>query len=282
MMLHKKGVWSVAAVVTALTLAACGGEKQGGDAASDQAGRKTYIVATDATYAPLEYEENGQVTGFSKDILEAVAAKEGIRFKFVNTPWEGIFATLDKGDADVVSSSVTITDERKQSMDFTDPYFEATQMIVTTTKGSSIQSFADLKNHTVSVQNGTTGDLVMQKLQGKDSTHIKRFESMPLAMKELLSGGVDASVGDNGVVENFVNNNPDVHLITMVDPGFEKEFYGFALKKGREDDLRRKINAGIAAIRADGTYDKIYTKWFSGSKIDAAKPASATSAASAS
>ena len=267
MMLKQKAVWTLAAVAAAFTLAACGGgsktETAAASADGGAAAAKTYVVATDATYAPFEYTEAGEVLGFSKDILEAVGNKEGLQFKFVNTPWEGIFATLGKGDADVVSSSVTITDERKQSMDFSDPYFEATQMIVTGTKGSDVKSFADLAKRTVSVQNGTTGVLVMQKLQGKDSTNLKRFESMPLALKELVSGGVDASVGDNGVVQNFVNNNPGTKLNTLVDPSFEKEFYGFAVKKGRDDDLLKKINAGIAAIKADGTYDKIYAKWFS-------------------
>ena len=277
MMLKQKAVWTLAAVAAAFTLAACGGgsktETAAASADGGAAAAKTYVVATDATYAPFEYTEAGEVLGFSKDILEAVGNKEGLQFKFVNTPWEGIFATLGKGDADVVSSSVTITDERKQSMDFSDPYFEATQMIVTGTKGSDVKSFADLAKRTVSVQNGTTGDLVMQKLQGKDSTNIKRFESMPLALKELVSGGVDASVGDNGVVQNFVNSNPGTKLNTLVDPSFEKEFYGFAVKKGRDDDLLKKINAGIAAIKADGTYDKIYAKWFSAGNAPAAAPA---------
>lgn len=128
---------------------------------------------------------------------------------------------MGKGDSDIVSSSVTITNERKGQMDFSDPYFEASQLIVTNEKGSGIQSFADLKT-TASVQTGTTGDLVLQKQQGATSANIKRFETMPLALKELLTGGVDASVGDNGVIQNFVNNNPGVKLNTISDPAFEK------------------------------------------------------------
>ena len=279
MMLKQKAVWTLAAVAAAFTLAACGGGSKTETAAASgdggAAAAKTYVVATDAAYAPFEYTESGEVLGFSKDVLEAIGAKEGLQFKFVNTPWEGIFATLGKGDADVVSSSVTITDERKQSMDFSDPYFEATQMIVTGTKGSDVKSFADLAKRRVSVQNGTTGDLVMQKLQGKDSTNIKRFDQMPLAMKELLNGGVEAVVGDNGVIQNFVNNNPDVKLRTLVDDGFEKEFYGFAIRKGRDDDLLAKLNAGLAAIKADGTYDRIYAKWFNEVPSSGAPPAPA-------
>ena len=150
-------------------------------------------------------------------------------------------------------------------------------------KGADIKSFEDLKKgkHLVSVQTGTTGDIVSQKLLGKDSTEIKRFESMPLALKELAAGGVDASVGDNGVVQNFVTNNPNVKLSTIVDPSFEKEYYGFAVKKGRSDDLLRKINTGLAGIKSDGTYDKIYTKWFKAAPSSAAAPAAASAASGA-
>ena len=260
-----------------MLLGACGGNSGGGSTSgsgSAPAAGKEYIVGLDATYAPFEFEQDGQVVGFSADVLQAIAADQGLNLRLINTPWEGIFATLGKGDADVVSSSVTITDERKQSMDFSDPYFEATQMIVIGPKASDVKSFADLAKRRVSVQNGTTGDLVMQKLQGKDSTNIKRFESMPLALKELENGGVDATVGDNGVVQSFVNNNSGAKLNTLVDASFEKEFYGFAVKKDRGDDLLPKINAGIAAIKADGTYDKIYAKWFGAAEAPAASAAS--------
>lgn len=266
----KKTTVLAAAIAAALMLGACSKSDSSQAAASAPAAEKAYVVATDATYAPFEYLDNNQVVGFSKDILEAIAANQGIKFNFANTPWEGIFATLGKGDSDIVSSSVTITDERKGQMDFSDPYFEASQLIVTGEKGSGIQSFADLKNHTASVQTGTTGDLVLQKQQGGTSANIKRFDTMPLALKELLTGGVDASVGDNGVIQNFVNNNPGVKLNTISDPAFEKEYYGFAVKKGRSDELLSKINAGIAAIKADGTYQKIYDKWFGGAQQKAA------------
>lgn len=279
-MLNKKNAFPALALAAVMFLGACGGSG-GGSAASGSStpeGGKEYIVGLDATYAPFEYEENGEVVGFSADVLKAIAANQGLNLRLVNTPWEGIFATLDKGDRDIISSSVTITDERKNVMDFTDPYFEATQMIATGEKGSAIQSFDDLKSRTVSVQSGTTGDLVMQKLQGEQSTLIKRFETMPLAMKELLNGGVEAAVGDNGVVQNFVNNNPDAKLRTFVDNGFEKEHYGFALRKGRDDDLMAKLNAGLAAIKADGTYDQIYAKWFNAAPA-AAEPAPAAASA---
>ena len=292
--------FSLCAMATALLLSACGGSepasttpaKPSSDAATTSnsgSSDATFVVGSDATYAPFEYQDDkGQVIGFSKEVMQAVADKAGFKVQFVNKPWEGIFETLNTGDSDIISSSVTITEERKAQMDFSEPYFEATQMIaINDTKGADIKSFEDLKKtqHLVSVQTGTTGDIVSQKLLGQESKQIKRFESMPLALKELLAGGVDASVGDNGVVQNFVTNNPEAKLRTIVDPSFEKEHYGFAIKKGRSDDLLNKINTGLAGIKSDGTYDKIYAKWFASEKPaataspEADGPASAASAA---
>lgn len=253
-----------AAVAAALLLAAC--SQGSADKQAAAAGEKTYVVATDAAFAPFEYQEKGQLVGFSVDLLDAISKNQNIKFRLDNTPWEGIFATLGKGDSDMISSSVTITDERKQSMDFSEPYFEATQMIVTTDKSPEVKSFADLKNRTVAVLTGSTGDLVMQKLQGNDSPNIKRYEGLPLALKELVNGSVDAAVGDNGVVQFFAVNNPNVKLHMLVEDSFEKEAYGFAVRKGRDDELLPKVNAGIAALKADGTYQKIYDKWFAADK----------------
>ncbi|AUZ04620.1 MULTISPECIES: basic amino acid ABC transporter substrate-binding protein [Vitreoscilla] len=283
MQMISKTSFSLCTIAAALLLSACGGKEpaapanSAGAAPAADTSNVVYTVGSDATYAPFEYQDDkGQVIGFSQEVIQAVADKAGIKIQIVNKPWEGIFETLNTGDSDIVSSSVTITEERKAQMDFSEPYFEATQMIaINDNKGADIKSFADLKNgkHLVSVQTGTTGDIVSQKLMGADSKQIKRFESMPLALKELLAGGVDASVGDNGVVQNFVTNNPGAKLRTLVDPTFEKEYYGFAVKKGRSDDLLNKINTGLAGIKSDGTYDKIYAKWFA---TAAAPAASAT------
>ncbi len=281
-MLKKKIALSALALTAVMMLGACGGGGGGGSTGTSSASAgggsssdKELLVGLEATYAPFEFQENGEVVGFSPDVLKAIGENQGLKMRFIDTPWEGIFATLGTGDRDIISSSVTITDERKQIVDFTDPYFEATQMIVTLADNQGIKSFADLKERTVSVQSSTTGDLIMQKLQGEQSTNIKRFDQMPLAMKELLNGGVEAVVGDNGVIQNFVNNNPDVKLRTLVDDGFEKEFYGFAIRKGRDDDLLAKLNAGLAAIKADGTYDRIYAKWFNEVPSSGAPPAPA-------
>lgn len=237
---------------------------------------KVYLVGTDAAYAPFELQnEKGEIVGFDIDVVKAVAEKAGIEVKFLNTPWEGIFNTLAQGDRDLLVSSITITDERKQTMDFSSPYFDAQQLIAVK-KDSKIAKFNDLKKLKVGVQNGTTGDEVVTKLQGKNSPNIKRFESTPLALKELEAGGVDAVVADNGVVVHYVNNNSDAKFKTVSDASFVSEQYGLAVKKGNSE-LQAKLNKGLADIKSDGTYDKIYTKYF-GAPPAAAAPAPAAAA----
>ncbi|CAG1018539.1 Putative ABC transporter arginine-binding protein 2 [Burkholderiaceae bacterium] len=237
---------------------------------------KVYVVGTDAAYAPFESQnEKAEIVGFDIDVVKAVAAKAGIEVKFVNTPWEGIFNTLQQGDRDFLVSAITITDERKQSMDFTDPYFDAHQLIAVK-QNSKVAKFDDLKKLKVGVQTGTTGDEVVTKLQGKNSTNIKRFESTPLALKELEAGGVDAVVADNGVVINYVTNNPAAKFKSVTDKAFQPEQYGIAVKKGNTE-LLGKLNKALADIKADGTYDQIYTKYFGAKPDSAAAPASAAS-----
>lgn len=275
------------AAAVSLALAACSDGSHHADSASAAAGsglnlNQTYIVATDASYAPMEYMENGKVVGFSHDILDAAAKSQGVKLEFVNTPFEGLFANVDKGDSDIGLASITINDERKQQSDFSAPYFEATQMIITNDKNSaSVKSFADLKERTAAVQAATSGDIVLQKLQGAESKNIKRFEAMPLAFKELESGGVDAVVGDSSVVSYYVQQHPETKWNIVVDPSFKTEQYGFAFKKGRSDGLREAINKGLAQIKSDGTYGKIHAQWFGDSSAAAASSASAASSAPA-
>jgi polar amino acid transport system substrate-binding protein len=246
-------------------------------AAPAPAPAKVYVVGTDAAYAPFESQnEKGEIVGFDIDVVKAAAAKAGIEVKFVNTPWEGIFNALGQGDRDMVVSAVTITDERKQTMDFSTPYFDAVQLIAVKAN-SKVAKFDDLKKLKVGVQTGTTGDEAVTKLLGKTSTAIKRFESTPLALKELESGGVDAVVADNGVVIHYVANNPGSKFKTVSDKSFAPEQYGVAIKKGNAD-LLAKVNEGLAGIKADGSYDKIFAQYFGAPPAAAAAaPAAAAS-----
>jgi len=232
------------------------------DASAPASGARVYLVGTDAAYPPFEFQnDKNEVVGFTVELLNAVADKGGFKVRYLNTPWEGIFATLQEGDRDIIASSVTITDERKESMAFSEPYFEAHQLIIVDRQRASIKTLPELKDLRVAVQAGTTGDAVVQQHLGKSNARIKRFDSMPQALKALESGSVDAVVGDNGVVQNYLKDHA-ASFATVSDPqNFHPELYGFAVKKGNQT-LLGKIDKGLEAIKADGSYDRIYRKYF--------------------
>jgi len=272
-------------VLAGLLLAACGKKEPMVPAvtaptpAPVAAAAKVYVVGTDAAYAPFESQNGkGEIVGFDIDVVKAVAQKAGFEVKFLNTPWEGIFNSVAQGDRDLLVSSITITPERQQTLDFSAPYFDAQQLIAVKTD-SKIVKFTDLAKLKVGVQNGTTGDEVVTKLQGKDSANVKRFESTPLALKEMEGGGVDAVVADNGVVVHYVNNNPASKFKTIADTSFASEQYGIAVKKGNAE-LLDKINQGLAGIKDDGTYAKIYAQYFGSAQATAGAALAPAAAAS--
>ena len=272
--LTRRSLQAALALTLGLALVACGKKDTApaGAASGAAAGSaRVHVVGTDAAYAPFESQnEKGEIVGFDIDVVRAVASKAGIEVKFVNTPWEGIFNALAQGDRDLLVSSITITDARRQTMDFSAPYFDAVQLIAVKAD-SKVARFDDLKNLKVGVQTGTTGDEAVSKLQGKTSTNIKRFESTPLALKELEAGGVDAVVADNGVVINYVANNAGSPFKTVSDTSFMPEQYGIAVKKGNAELLAR-LNQGLAAIKSDGTYQAIYARYFGAAGASAAAP----------
>lgn len=229
--------------------------------AATAAGAQTrpLVVGSSATYPPFAYETPArQIVGFDVDVIQAVAQKAGLTLRVVNTPFTGIFASLDNGDLDLVISGVTITDRRRQSYDFTAPYFEARQLIAVPA-ASPVRTLQDLAGRKVGVVTGSTADDVASRTFGKTSPNIRRFDTTPLIIAELVAGGVDAAIGDNGVIAYRVQEHRG--LKTVNDPAFPKEYFGIVVKKGNTA-LRDRLNAGLAAIVADGTYARVYRTWF--------------------
>jgi polar amino acid transport system substrate-binding protein len=216
-------------------------------------------VASSATYAPFAFEnKDKQIVGFDVDIINAIAKHQNLKIKLVNTPWSGIFAALNNGDVDLIISGVTINDKRKQSYDFSPSYFAAKQLIALP-RASAVASLKDLTGKKIAVVNASTADDVASREFGKTNPNIRRFESTPLIISELAAGNVDAAIGDNGVIAYRVAQNAD--LKTIDDKSFPEEGFGIVVKKG-DKALQDKLAAGLAAIRADGSYNVIYKKWF--------------------
>ena len=160
------------------------------------------VVGSSATYPPFAYETPAkQIVGFDVDIITAIAQKRGFTVRLIDTPFTGVFAALNNGDLDLIISGVTINDRRKQSYDFTTPYFEARQLIAVPAN-STVKGLQDLAGKKIAVVTGSTGDDVASRAFGKTSANLRRFDTTPLIIAELVAYGVDAAIGDNGRVES--------------------------------------------------------------------------------
>ncbi|MBD7985992.1 basic amino acid ABC transporter substrate-binding protein [Sporosarcina sp. Sa2YVA2] len=240
-----------------IVVVACGTKSDtNGASKSSTDGKKKLIVGTDATYAPMEYmDAKGNIVGIDIDIVNAIAEAAGFEVEYKNYGWEPLFPALDNEEIDFAVSSITIDEERKQSFDFSDPYFIANQLILIQ-ESSDVTSFDDLKDKKVSVQINTTGHKAVKELLGKTSKNIVAAETMPLAISEMINGNADAAVGDNAVIIEYKVNNPKVKLKTVEDNSFEKEYYGLMVKKGNQEivDL---LNEGIKKIKENGKLKEI-------------------------
>ncbi|WP_215782444.1 basic amino acid ABC transporter substrate-binding protein [Paludibacterium sp. B53371] len=232
----------------------------------DAAAVPVYVVGSDASYPPFEsMDEHQNMVGFDVDLLRAIARREGFRLQFVNTPWEGIFATLGQRKRDILASAISISQQRMKQVDFSEPYFSARQVIAVPRGANEIGSFADLRGIKVAVQVGTSADEDLQRLLGKESGDVVRYQTMTEAFAALKAGKVGALVGDNGVVAGFVRQSDGAFFVVQDTASFAPEHYGFAVAKG-QTALRDKLNAGLAAVRADGTYDRLYRQYFAAGK----------------
>jgi polar amino acid transport system substrate-binding protein len=219
----------------------------------------TYKIGTNAEYPPLEsVDESGKIIGFDPELMAAIAEKAGFKYELVNTRWDGIFVALQSGEFDAVISAATITDERRQTVDFSDPYLSAGQMLaVRMADKDTIKSPADLDGKKVGVQLGTTGDIWATE---NTKAEVVRYDEITLAFQALANKDVDAVLNDGPTSGAIVVANPEMNL-TLVGEPFTEELYGIAVNKGKPE-LLQAINKGLAAVKADGTYDKLHAKWF--------------------
>lgn len=264
-----KSLFLFMALAFVLIVSACGQsektqqEATANEPAGDQQApaKKKLLVGTDAAYPPFENIEGGEMVGFDVDLVSAVLTEAGYEFEIQHTGWEPLFQNLQNGSVDLGISAITITDDRKQTYDFSVPYFEASQMILVP-EGSSVKTYQDLKDKVIGVQNGTTGDIKAQELLGDKSTDIKKYETTPLAIMAMTKGESEGVIADNAVVKYYVANNPDAKVVAIEDSNsFESEFYGLMFQKGN-DQLREDVNTALNTVMDNGTYSEIYKKWF--------------------
>lgn len=244
----KRSLWYALTVLVlaSLVLSACG-----------PSGKIKITVATDATWPPFEYVDptTQAIIGFDIDLIKAIAENQGLEIEIVNVPWDSLLAGMAQCQYDIAISAMTITEERKQSFNFSDPYFAAGQVVTVQASNTDIKSKEDLAGKTVGVQLGTTGDIEAQKIAG---AKVKNYDDIGLAFQDLINGQIDAVIADNPLALGYVGKNPD--KIKVVGEVFTDEYYGIAVCKSKTD-LLAKINAGLAAVKAQGLLEELTQKW---------------------
>ncbi|MGA7874297.1 MAG: basic amino acid ABC transporter substrate-binding protein [Desulfoferrobacter sp.] len=220
---------------------------------------RTIVIATDATWPPMEFvNADKEIVGFDIDYMKAAAKEGGYDVEFKNVAWDGIFGGLEAGKYDAICSSVTITDERKKSMDFSIPYFKVRQALVVP-KTSTAKTLDDLKGKTVGAQIGTTGYFAIKKVKGIEA---KSYDEIGLAMEDLFNGRIDGVVCDDPVAAQYALQREDykakLKIAAVLDTG--DEYYGVAVKKGNTEVLDL-INKGIKAVEEKGIAKELRAKW---------------------
>jgi peptide/nickel transport system substrate-binding protein len=228
-------------------------------------------VGINAEYPPFEsVDDAGNIVGFDADLMAAVAEAAGFEFEFVNTRWDGIFVALASGEFDAVISAATITVERAETVDFSDPYFNAGQSITVRADNTDIMGPDDLAGRKVGVQLGTTGDIWLTE---ETQAEVVRYDENTQAFLALSTGDVDAAVADSPTAAEIVRANPEMNL-KILPEAYTDELYGIAVRQDRPEVLTA-INRGLEAVRASGEYDEIYDKWFGVAEAAEAPPAPA-------
>jgi ABC-type amino acid transport substrate-binding protein len=247
--------------LAAVAVVGCGsgsdttGTSGGGGSAEGGGGGEPLTVGSDIPYPPFEQGKSGNYTGFDIELMEAIGERIGRTPEFQDTSFETIFRDVAQGKFDAVISAATITEEREQAVDFSNPYYLSEQAVLVK-EGSDIKSLEDLEGKTVAAQQGTTGlELAKEELGGSE---IRPYPEGPDAVNALKSGTVEGVIIDAPVAQNAVEKSGGVEIAEKVPT---EESYGIAVAQG-ETELLEEINKGLEEVLEDGTYKKIYEKWF--------------------
>ncbi|MGP2528523.1 transporter substrate-binding domain-containing protein [Acidaminococcus sp. LBK-2] len=258
-----KKISAVMCVLAALMLAVAGCGSDTKPAANDQ---KVIKVGTEPTFAPFEFQEKGskEFTGFDMDLARAIGKKLGRKVEIQNMGFDALIPALNSGNIDAVAAGMSITEERKKAVTFSDPYYTSGLVVVVTKDNNAVKSIKDLEGKKIAVQIGTTGADKAAKVSGAKVTS---FNTNAEVFLELENKGVDAVIIDRPVAQYYLTKEGK-DKDKIVGDTMDAESYGFAFKK--DSKLAADFNKALAELKKDGEYDKIYTKWF-GKAAKAAK-----------
>lgn len=226
--------------------------------------QETAQVATDPSFVPFEMmdEETGEMTGFDMEMIRELADRAGFEVDISTMDFNGIIPAVQTGNVDIAIAGITITDERSEIVDFSDPYYDSGLQILVAADNEEVETIEDLEGMKIGTKIGSTSfDFLTEKFgEDADITPYPGSGDMYLA---LMGGSVDAVFYDAPNVGYFAKTRGEGR-VKVVGPLYEGQQYGIAFAKG--SDLVEPVNEALAAMREDGTYDEIYSNWFGSSE----------------
>ena len=236
-----------------LAMAACGEQPQTPDDTQEPA---VLHMATEGTFPPYEYYDNGQLVGIDIEVAGAIAEKLGMTLETTDIAFDSIIPGVQAGKYDIGMAGVTVSEDRLQQVNFSDSYATGVQVVIVK-EGGKVQSLDDMADAIIGTQSGTTGFIYASSDFGDD--HVKSFTKTTDAVEALKNGQVDCVLLDNAPAEALVDANPDAGL-SILETAYTVEDYAIAINK-ENTDLQAKINAALAELKADGTLQSIIDKY---------------------
>lgn len=244
----KIGVLVMLVAIT-LSLTACSsGTKTSSDA-------KKYVIATDTTFKPFEYEnDKGERVGIDIDLLAAIAKDQGFEYELKAVGFDAALGEVSTGQSDGMIAGMSITDERKKTFDFSDPYFDSGVVMAVSSSNDTVKSYADLSGKKVAVKNGTEGATFAESIKDQYGFTTVSFPDSANMYEDVKAGNSVALFEDYPVVGDAIASGVPLKMVTEMEKGSS---YGFAVKKGENAELIEMFNAGLTNLKANGEYQKI-------------------------
>ncbi len=215
------------------------------------------VVGVDANFMPFEFKVDGKLTGFDVELFEAIAKEIGVDFKWQTMDFNGIIPALQSKSIDAAIAGITIKSDREKVVDFSHPYYDSGLIILVAADNDEIKTLEDLKGKRVATKLGTTSEDFLKK--NVDTKELKLLPNTDNLFMELGTGGVDAVFFDSPPLLYYAQNQGKGKVKT-VGPLYQGQPYGIAFPEG--SDLREKVNIALLKFMEEGTYDKLYEKWF--------------------
>lgn len=255
----KKILAFLLAAAMMVPMAACGSKAK---TPEDIQNAGKLVMATNAEFEPFEFKDGDEVVGIDIEISQKIAEKLGVELEVSDIAFDTLITALQSGKADIVAAGMTADEDRKKNVDFSDPYFNASQAIIVA-NDSDIVSRTDLNGKTVGVQLGTTGDKYCTNEDGENDitvAEVKRYSKGMEAVSDLIAGRIDAVVIDNFPAEKLVEKNSD--KVKKLDEALTSEEYAIAMPKG-STELQKAVNEVLKEMQDSGEMDEIVGKYIS-------------------